>query len=139
MVEAPPPAPVEAPTRWRDRPPGPAGALSGTIGGLLSRSAIDTETWDDLEAGLLGRRRRGHDHDADRPPEGPGQGRGGTEPDQLVEALKADLKEQLGGVDRELHYEEGQPNVWLFVGVNGVGKTTTIGKLAKHQIGEGAR
>jgi signal recognition particle GTPase len=23
------------------------------------------------------------------------------------------------------------PNVWLFVGVNGVGKTTTIGKIAR--------
>ena len=27
--------------------------------------------------------------------------------------------------------------VWLFVGVNGVGKTTTIGKLAKRQIDAG--
>jgi len=27
--------------------------------------------------------------------------------------------------------------VWLFVGVNGVGKTTTIGKVARHQVAEG--
>lgn len=33
-------------------------------------------------------------------------------------------------VDTTLRYDEGQINVYLFVGVNGVGKTTTIGKLA---------
>ena len=31
----------------------------------------------------------------------------------------------------------GSPNVWLFVGVNGVGKTTTIGKVAHQQIAAG--
>jgi fused signal recognition particle receptor len=29
--------------------------------------------------------------------------------------------------------------VWLFVGVNGVGKTTTIGKLGKRQAAAGHR
>ena len=33
--------------------------------------------------------------------------------------------------DRALHLVPGEPNVWMFVGVNGVGKTTTIGKLAR--------
>ena len=28
----------------------------------------------------------------------------------------------------------GSPNVWMFVGVNGVGKTTSIGKVAQQQI-----
>ena len=32
---------------------------------------------------------------------------------------------------------EGFVPVWLFVGVNGVGKTTTIGKLAQRQMNEG--
>ena len=32
---------------------------------------------------------------------------------------------------------EGAPDVWLFVGVNGVGKTTTIGKVAAQQAAEG--
>ncbi len=31
----------------------------------------------------------------------------------------------------------GEPNVWMFVGVNGVGKTTTIGKLANQQVTDG--
>ena len=33
--------------------------------------------------------------------------------------------------------EEGRVAVWLFVGVNGVGKTTTIGKLSSREVGEG--
>jgi len=33
--------------------------------------------------------------------------------------------------------DEGRVPVWLFVGVNGVGKTTTIGKLAKRHHDEG--
>ncbi len=35
--------------------------------------------------------------------------------------------------------DEGRVAVWLFVGVNGVGKTTTIGKLAQRHRGEGRR
>jgi fused signal recognition particle receptor len=45
-------------------------------------------------------------------------------------------------MDREVHFEagdEGSPNVWLFVGVNGVGKTTTIGKLGAQQAADGRR
>jgi fused signal recognition particle receptor len=34
-------------------------------------------------------------------------------------------------------FEPGSPNVWMFVGVNGVGKTTTIGKISKQQIDAG--
>ena len=40
-----------------------------------------------------------------------------------------------GNPDRALRFDEepGVVNVWLFVGVNGVGKTTTIGKVAQAQ------
>ncbi len=131
-------APTLAPSRWRDRLGKARGALSGAIGSLLSRSGIDQETWDDLEAGLL-------QADVGVPTttallerlKGQVAEQGLTEPEQLVDALKDDLKEQLRGADRSLTYEPGRPNVWLFVGVNGVGKTTTIGKLAKRQMGEG--
>jgi fused signal recognition particle receptor len=34
---------------------------------------------------------------------------------------------------------DGSPSVWLFVGVNGVGKTTTIGKVGAQQIADGHR
>ena len=58
-------------------------------------------------------------------------------PVALMEALRTDLKARLASGDRTLRFDEGVTNVWLFVGVNGVGKTTTIGKTAKRQIGEG--
>ena len=38
-------------------------------------------------------------------------------------------------LENKIHYSESGPTVLLFVGVNGVGKTTTIGKLA-HQLVE---
>ncbi len=42
-------------------------------------------------------------------------------------------------VGRELRFdgEDGVVNVWLFVGVNGVGKTTTVGKVARQQASAG--
>ncbi|HET9071372.1 MAG TPA: signal recognition particle-docking protein FtsY, partial [Acidimicrobiales bacterium] len=53
-------------------------------------------------------------------------------PDELVTLLRDDLVERLQA-DRTLHIEPDVTNVWLFVGVNGVGKTTTIGKLGLQQ------
>jgi len=59
-----------------------------------------------------------------------------TEPAGLLTALQADMIAHLDGADRSLTFEPGEPgspNVWLFVGVNGVGKTTTIGKVGAQQ------
>ncbi|KRL38671.1 signal recognition particle-docking protein FtsY [Liquorilactobacillus uvarum] len=41
--------------------------------------------------------------------------------------------------DKELHFSEKGLTVFLFVGVNGVGKTTTIGKLAHRYRQEGKK
>ncbi len=63
-----------------------------------------------------------------------------SEPEQLLSALQDDMKATLEGADRELQLPpgpDGSPNVWLFVGVNGVGKTTTIGKVAALQAADG--
>ena len=63
-----------------------------------------------------------------------------TEPSDLLYALEAEMTARLVGADRSLnfeHFEPGHPNVWMFVGVNGVGKTTTIGKLAKQHVDRG--
>ena len=50
--------------------------------------------------------------------------------------LKEEILDRLGGADRSLAVG-GQPSVWLFVGVNGVGKTTTIGKLGWREASAG--
>ena len=57
----------------------------------------------------------------------------------IVEKL-VDLYEEAGkDQDEALHFAEEGPTVFLFVGVNGVGKTTTIGKLAKRYKDEGKK
>jgi fused signal recognition particle receptor len=134
----PEPEPVAVKPRFRDRLGNARALLSGYFGSVLSRSGIDDETWDDLEeamiradvgAGLTGellddlRTRVKADKIADST--------------ELLEALKGELKAVLEEGDRSLHFEQGGPNVWLFVGVNGVGKTTTIGKLGKRERVDG--
>ena len=46
--------------------------------------------------------------------------------------------ESLESSNRELN-QNSSPSVWLFVGVNGVGKTTTIGKLAGQRNAMGQK
>jgi fused signal recognition particle receptor len=59
-------------------------------------------------------------------------------PDGVASAVRASLLDSLTA-ERSVTTttESGRVPVWLFVGVNGVGKTTTIGKLAKRQIDAG--
>ncbi|MDR9499411.1 MAG: signal recognition particle-docking protein FtsY [Hydrogenovibrio sp.] len=54
------------------------------------------------------------------------------DPQALIDSLKAQLTEMLAPVSKPLAIPDSdKPYVILMVGVNGVGKTTTIGKLAK--------
>ena len=56
----------------------------------------------------------------------------------LYDLLKVELKKVIGSVSQPLEIPEGEgPFVMLMVGVNGVGKTTTIGKLAKQFQAQG--
>jgi fused signal recognition particle receptor len=126
--------------RFRDRLTKARGLLAGYWSSVLSRTKIDAEVWDELEEALI------------RADVGVGltttlledlraeiEHKGITETDALLEQLKGDLKARLAEGDHELTYEPGAPNVWLFVGVNGVGKTTTIAKVAKVQQADGRR
>ncbi len=55
------------------------------------------------------------------------------EPGLLLPLLKEILKEELQGAEGALALrEDGQPTVYLILGVNGSGKTTTIAKLAQR-------
>ena len=58
-------------------------------------------------------------------------------PDALQGALREEMLALLRPCEEPLVVEGHQPFVILMVGVNGVGKTTTIGKLAKHYMGTG--
>jgi fused signal recognition particle receptor len=132
-------APVEPPApRFRDRLGKARGALGGYFGGVIGRSTIDQTTWDDLEEALIV---------ADVGPLATTEvlddlkSRVKSEaiktPEALMDALRTDLKKRLAPGDRSLRFDPGVTNVWLFVGVNGVGKTTTIGKVAKQQMANG--
>lgn len=130
---------VEVPT-FRSRMGKAAATLAGAFGGVRARSGITDETWDDLEEALLradvgigvttalldGVRERVSKKEI-------------TTPDDLLEALRADMVSRLLGADRRLHRTatDTQVDVWLFVGVNGVGKTTTIGKVSAQQTAAG--
>jgi fused signal recognition particle receptor len=129
------------PPRFRDRIGKARAALTGVFTGVRARGGITADTWDDLEEALLkadvgvrvtdelldGLRARVKAKEI-------------LDADQLLDALQAEMTGRLHGADRELRFEPGapdSPNVWLFVGVNGVGKTTTIGKVGAQQIAAG--
>ncbi|HEX9537218.1 MAG TPA: signal recognition particle-docking protein FtsY [Streptosporangiaceae bacterium] len=149
----PPAAEPEAP--GIEQPPPLAGRLARLRGrlarsqtgfgsvllGLLSRGTLDDQAWEDIEDTLL---------TADM----------GVSPSrQIVEELKTqvrvagtrnadDVRAMLRGeliraigpdMDRSLHVQRhgDRPAVLLVVGVNGTGKTTACGKLARALVGDG--
>lgn len=106
---------------------------------IRGRGSIDAGTWEELEETLL------------RADIGIGlttrlldplraAAKAGTirTPDDAINALREAMTAQLTTTDRGLHLDaDKKPNVWLFVGVNGVGKTTTIGKIGTAQTALG--
>lgn len=128
---------VPEPATFRDRLAKARSTMSGYLSSIVSRGDVNAETWEELEEALI-RADVGVAHameileavrthaDAAEVKDGAG----------LIELVKAELKSQLGGQEIELALG-GAPSVWLFVGVNGVGKTTTIGKLATREVAAG--
>ncbi len=129
---------IERP-RFRDRLGKARAALSGAMGSIAGRSKIDAETWDELEEALIladvgvGSTQELLDHLRARV-----KADGLSNGEELLGALKAEMADRLSGFDRDLKLSsESGPSVWLFVGVNGVGKTTTIGKVGVREVREG--
>jgi fused signal recognition particle receptor len=108
------------------------GALGGGLGALFRRSAIDEALYEELESALLtadcgveatrkllerlrARVRR----------------EGIAEPAALKRALQDELRALLAPLERKLDLDRAKPLVIMVAGVNGSGKTTSIGKLAK--------
>jgi fused signal recognition particle receptor len=60
-------------------------------------------------------------------------------PEDAIAFLKEDIKSSLRTWDVSLHWSESGPTVWLVAGVNGVGKTTSIAKLANFYSGQKKR
>jgi len=128
---------VETPAPPKSRWGKTALSLAGVFGGVRARGGITNETWDDLEEALLkadvGIGVTDALLDSLR---GRVKAKEISTPDELILALQREMTSRLEGANRELNFaqlDEGRINVWLFVGVNGVGKTTTIGKVSAQQ------
>ncbi len=58
---------------------------------------------------------------------------------QLKQLISDEIYEIMNVSDSFLKIKEDHLNIWLFVGVNGSGKTTTIGKIAKQEKDNGKK
>jgi fused signal recognition particle receptor len=135
--------PEKAGDRWRRlraRLAGSQNAFGRSLMSLLSRDKLDEETWEELEDTLIsadigvgltshivdGLRRRA-------------QVDGFATPDQARAALREELLAVIDpDVDRSLAVErhDGKPAVVMVVGVNGNGKTTLCGRLARVLVAD---
>ncbi len=138
-VERPPPSAGRM-VRLRARLARSQTSVGTALLNLLSRDRLDDETWDEIEevlitadVGVAPARAMVEDLRTKVKVLGT---RGASEVRGL---LRAELLTQLGDEDRTLHTmpHGGLPAVILMVGVNGTGKTTTCGKLARALIGDG--
>ncbi len=115
-------------------------ALGGAISDLVAKRKLDAETIADIEdvliradlgletAGRIANALRESRHDA------------AISPDEIKAVVAAEVEKVLAPVARPLVIDAAQrPFVILVIGVNGSGKTTTIGKLAAKFRAEGRR
>jgi fused signal recognition particle receptor len=140
VIERPPPSAGRL-AKLRSRLARSQSAFGTVLLNLLSSGKVDDQTWEEIEETLI---------TADM---GVGPARqlvdqlrtevkvlGSTDPAQVKELLRADLIGMLGpDMDRTLHLDRhgDRPSVVMVVGVNGTGKTTACGKLARALIGDG--
>jgi fused signal recognition particle receptor len=151
-VPTAPPAPAKPEI---EKPPPSAGRLAALRGrlarsqtglgnvllGLLSRSNLDDETWEEIEDALITADvgvtpSRQITEDLQTKVKVLGTRSAG----EVREMLREEMLAQVGpDLDRTLHTapHAGHPGVVLVVGVNGTGKTTSVGKLARVLVGDG--
>ncbi len=141
-VAPPPPAPpvevVPIGERFRRRLARTRNLVGTGVAELFGRG-VSEEAWEGLEETLIAAdvgvetslalveevRRRAREE-------------GVTSAEGIIDLLKDELRRLLGNGERELERSQGDtPTVWLVTGVNGTGKTTTIGKLAARETREG--
>ena len=137
-----PEAPLSRWARLRRRLSSSNNALARALADLLSVDKIDADVWDDFETTLitsdLGVGPATELTDALRKQLAVD---GVADPAKAREVLRAELLRLVDpGLDRSLNLtpvNDGDPAVVLVVGVNGTGKTTTVGKLARVLVAEG--
>ena len=115
-------------------------AFTGYLGGLVGLSKVGEDDWEELEEALI-RADIGVKTSMSLIEDVRAKAKETNAEDgaAVLDILKARMHQELADKDRSLRIDPGATNVWLFVGVNGVGKTTTIGKLGKRLSAEGHR
>ena len=139
-IEKPPPSAGRL-VRLRDRLSRSQSSVGSVLLGLLSRDRLDDDTWDEIEevlitadVGVVPARQIVEELRTKV------KVLGVRDVDQVRELLRTELINQIGpDLDRSLNEEKhsGAPAVMMMVGVNGTGKTTTAGKLARVLVGDG--
>ncbi len=141
-VEVPPPSAGRM-VRLRTRLARSQTALGKGLLELLSRDRLDDDVWDEIEETLI-------TADVGVAPtqmmveelRTRVKVLGTRTPEELRKLLREQLLAQLGpDLDRTLRVQPHgeRPAVVLVVGVNGTGKTTTTGKLARSLVGDGRK
>ena len=142
---APPPAPVVAPTpapaavaeapreAWFQRLRKGLARTGSGIAQVFTGARIDDELYEELESALLmadaGVRATEH---LLKDLKQRVKAAGVTEPAQVKGLLADAIVDLLAPLERSLMVGEHQPTVIMVAGVNGAGKTTSIGKLTRH-------
>ncbi|HTI16260.1 MAG TPA: signal recognition particle-docking protein FtsY [Trinickia sp.] len=132
IVPPPPPEPA-AKQSWLARLKTGLAKTSAGLTGIFVGAKIDDELYEELETALLM---------SDAGVEATEYLLGAlrdkvrtarlTEPQQVKAALRTLLVDLLKPLEKSLVLGRAQPMVTMIAGVNGAGKTTSIGKLAKH-------
>ena len=133
------PEEIETTPSIRDRSERTRSLFGDTFRKIRGRSGVPQDTWDDLEETLLRADIGVRLVDSLLAPLKEKVRAGDlSTPDAVIDALRTEMTAALSTNDRSLRLDaEKKPNVWLFVGVNGVGKTTTIGKVGTAQTAAG--
>ncbi len=114
--------------------------FSGAFGSLFKRHAIDDGFWSELEDSLIladvGLETANRIVEESKQKVRQAKISDAT---AALSAVREAMEASLLGADRSLNSEGQKPVVWLFIGVNGVGKTTSIGKIALYLSKAGNR
>jgi len=139
VAEAPPPLAGRM-VRLRGRLARSQSGFGAVLLGLLSRDGLDDQEWEEIEDTLIGADigvAPSHQIVEELRTQVKVEGAHG---DAVKALLRADLIQAVGAdLDRSLRLGRhgDRPAVVLIVGVNGTGKTSACGKLARGLIGEG--
>jgi len=112
--------------------------LLGKLDGVLSKKEIDTDLWDEFEESLISsdigvsttmKLREKIESILSK--------KSLTDPSEIKSSLKDEILQILKNAEGDVTKINHKPTVMMVAGVNGVGKTTTIGKLANKFIDDG--